>query len=128
LLSALLGRISAFHRFAQCSDGQFARLVDRYLSAPTDRHPLPDSVTISVVDEVRATSAWLDEDAEPLQFTAPDRELVLPRLRSFPCVALSDDHIAAESYWRQPSARPLRTNHSPRSISPTVYDVTVRLY
>ena len=73
MLGALLGRISALHRFTQCSDGQLARLVDRYLSVPTDRHP--HCVTISVVDKVRATSAWLDEDAKPLQFAAPDREL-----------------------------------------------------
>jgi hypothetical protein len=47
----------------------------------TDCHPFADTVTVAVIDEVRATSAWLYESAEALQFIAPDRELLLAGCR-----------------------------------------------
>src|ERR1700694_4948731 len=78
---ALLSRIFTFHRLSQGSDRQLTRLLGRDRPMPTDCHPFADTVTIAVVHEVGATSARLYENAETLQFTAPDRELVLARRR-----------------------------------------------
>jgi hypothetical protein len=76
-LDALLSWIFTFHRLSQGSDRQLTRLLCRDRSMPTDGHPFADTVTIAVIDEVRATSARLYENAETLQFIAPDRELLL---------------------------------------------------
>jgi len=78
---ALLSRIFTFHRLSQCSDRELTRLLGRDRPMSTDCHPFADTVTISVIDEVCATSAWLYQSAEALQFTAPDRELLLAGCR-----------------------------------------------
>jgi hypothetical protein len=48
---------------------------------PADRHPFAGAVAVSVIDEIRSTSARQHEDAKSLELAAPERELLFTRQR-----------------------------------------------
>jgi hypothetical protein len=66
-LGAVTGlAVLAFHRRTQCSDRQFACLLSRDLPVSADRHPFADTVTVSVIHEVRAAPLGCTKTPKPL--------------------------------------------------------------